>query len=84
MTHVISTTLTDKMHALAQENHIKWSEALERGIKAMINEPIPDYVGETIEEESLLSKKTQQVRALQNTVDQLDDELRNLREKGNA
>jgi len=49
MTQIISTTIPDEIYNMAKEKHIKWSDALRKGILDLCNVKLPPMKGELYE-----------------------------------
>jgi hypothetical protein len=58
-----------------KEKQISPSEALKRGVKAMLAEPMPDFKAQKIEVESEKSKLERTVSTMQSCIDELNKKL---------
>jgi len=77
----ITTSISTELYNLAKEKHLKWNECLIAGIKVLTNIYIPPATGETIVEESAISRLTKQRNALQNALNIMEDELNAVQEQ---
>jgi len=84
MTRVVSVSISGEMWDLAKSSHIKWSEALRRGIREMANDPMPEFEGEIIEKESqksIIVNLQKQNKILQETILKLGDGVKDVVEE---
>jgi hypothetical protein len=78
----ISTTLPLEMWNLAKEKHIKWSEALHKGILVLIREAQrKEELGMHIDTETLIAKKDKVIQNLTETIENLDEQLNQLKKE---
>lgn len=81
----ITTTVKKHIAEIAISKGIKWSVALERGILSLINEvddvEIPFDPSITIEHESPIAKKQQAMNVMQAHINDLNEEIEELRRK---
>lgn len=75
MTRTFCVSCSEEWAKHIEEKNLSPSKCFVTGIKAEISEPMPYFKGETIEKETLLSKKTQQVTVMQGCIDDLNKQL---------
>lgn len=78
----INTTLDPDLAEIAKNKGISWARALEVGIKTLLRVPFFEEKGIKIVKESEISKKERAMVALQEHIDNLNDEIDKL--KGGA
>jgi len=76
----ITTSIPIEIYNLAREKHIKWSEALMKGIIVLIREAQRmDIFGERVSDESLLAKKDKLIQNLSESIENLEKEVKTLK-----
>lgn len=82
MTQMVTTTISQEIWNLAKEKHIKWTDALTRGVLELTNTKLPAMRGESFESKEDFLNRTLKVRdALQDRVKELNKENQELTEK---
>ena len=78
----ITTTISQEIAQMAMDRGIKWSVALKKGILDLINEVDPSDEFDpriTIDEDSPIAKKTMAIRTMQDHINDLNNEIEELR-----
>lgn len=81
MAVIFSVCCSEELAKEVKEKKLSPSLCFQRGIIQELNDDSPLPEGQKIDKESLLSKKERQVRALQATLLNVQDELNDLRSK---
>jgi len=78
----ITTSIPMELYNLAREKHIKWSEALIKGVLVLIREAQRiETFGERISDESIIAKKDQIIQNLSETIENLETSLKRLKQE---
>ena len=73
----ITTSIPIEIYNLAREKHIKWSEALMKGILVLIREAQRmEIFGERVSDETLLAKKDRIIQNLSEAIEKLEKEVK--------
>jgi len=76
----ITTSVNQEIYNLAREKHVKWSEALTKGILVLIREAQRmEIFGERVSDETLLSKKDKLIQNLSESIENLEKEVKTLK-----
>ena len=78
MAVIISCSCTQEIRNLMTEKHISPSKALVRGVMEMLKDPYVSDGVEKIEHESKLSKMERCIQTMQLTIEQLEEEKKNV------
>ena len=80
----ITTSIPQELWNKAKEKNLKWNECMIAGIKVLSGARLPMAYGETIETESVISKKIKQVNIMQEKINELNNELDKRTRKRNS
>ncbi len=81
MVKSVTTSIPDDLWNLAKEKNLKWNECLISGIKSLANSAMVHLEGETIEEESQVSKLINVKNQMEVQLQDANEELAELKQE---